>query len=248
MKNLIFLTTFFFLSITLAFSQETEEPADKTSTDKTVKENLEATSPSDSDSESNTASVPVVSRVEFVWPEENLTSQYNYLMERSETYNDYKVIKNTRLNAFWKMVKDSVQILKNNLAGSEVTINDQQAEISGLEQTISANEASIANTEFTMNHIRFLGIDFSKSAYITLNVTLIAGLVLLLGIGFIQFNFNRQTTKQKVTDYAKLEEEFTEFRSNSLEKQIKLKRELQTERNTLEQIMNKSTISKKMPA
>lgn len=243
MKNLILLTALFFFCTTLAFSQQTEEPADKISNNKIVKENQKDTSPS----ESNTALVPA-STEEFIWPEENLTTQYNYLMERSETYNDYKVIKNIRIDTFWELVKDSVQILKNNLAGSEITINDQQAEIAGLKQTISANEASMANTEFMMTHIRFLGIDFSKSAYITINVAIVAGLILLLGFGFIQFNFNWQTTKQKVADYAKLEEDFGEFRSNSLEKQIKLSRELQTERNTLEQIMNKSTISKKMPA
>jgi len=244
MKNLILLTALFFFCTTLAFSQQTEETADKISNDKIVKENQKDTSPS----ESNTALVPARSTEEFIWPEENLTTQYNYLMERSETYNDYKVIKNIRIDTFWKMVKDSVQILKNNLAGSELVISDQQAEIAGLKQTISANEASMANTEFTMTHIRFLGIDFSKSAYITINVAIVAGLILLLGFGFILFNFNRQTTKQKVADYAKLEVDFAEFRSNSLEKQIKLSRELQTERNALEQIMNKSTITKKMPA
>ena len=99
-----------------------------------------------------------------------------------------------------------------------------------------------------MTHIRFLGVDFLKTSFIIFNVILIGGLIALLALGSFQYNINRITARQKVLDYQQIEEEFNTLRSQSLEKQIKLKRELQTERNLIEDMRSRPTISKKMPA
>ncbi len=179
---------------------------------------------------------------------ENLTGQFKFLMEKAETYNDYIVIKETRLNEFWRVVEDSVQQFKTDIAAAQKILSDQHAEIENLQKSIKEKDELLATTDFAMTHIRFLGVDFSKRSFIFINVILIGGLVVLLALGSFQYNQNRLIARQKVLDCQQLEEEFNTLRSQSLEKQIKLKRELQTERNLIEELRSKPTISKKMPA
>lgn len=179
---------------------------------------------------------------------DNLTGQFKFLLEKAETYNDYKVIKETRLNEFWRVVEDSVQQLETDIAAAQKILSDQYAQIENLQQSINEKDELLATTEFAMAHIRFLGINFSKTSFIFINVILIGGLVVLLALGLFQYNNNRIIARQKVLDYQQLEEEFNTLRSQSLEKQIKLKRELQTERNLIEEMRSKPMINKKIPA
>ena len=49
-----------------------------------------------------------------------------------------------------------------------------------------------------------------------------------------------------IKEFDELQHSYENFKKQSLEKQIKLNRELQTERNTIEELRSKSTISKKL--
>ena len=42
----------------------------------------------------------------------NLTAQYRSLIDNSESYNDFKVLKESRLNEFWLVVEDTINVLK----------------------------------------------------------------------------------------------------------------------------------------
>lgn len=179
---------------------------------------------------------------------ENLSEQFKILLKNAETYSEYKVIKETRLNEFWRLLEDSVQQFKTDIATAQKIHSDQQTEIEFLQKSIKEKDDLLATTDFAMTHIRFLGVDFSKTSFIIINVILIGGLIALLALGSFQYNINRITARQKVLDYQQIEEEFNTLRSQSLEKQIKLKRELQTERNLIEDMRSRPTISKKMPA
>ena len=181
-------------------------------------------------------------------PSQNLDDQYKYLIENTESYNDFKVIRESRLNEFWAVVQDSVGLLKGQIAENEQQIILLQDEIASLKATMEDNQAAVDAAEFDRAHIQFLGIDFSKTLFITITLLIVFGLMLLLLVGSFQYNHNKRVAKQKLDDYNDLENRYEEFRKSTLEKQIKLKRELQTERNKLEEIQSKTTIRKKIPA
>ena len=179
---------------------------------------------------------------------QNLTDHYNLLIENSESYNKFKVIPETQLNAFWSVVKDSVNQLKNRISEHEIQIAQLQAEIAQLNDTISENVAAISTSEFENTHIRFLGGDFSKTFFVTTTILVVGGLLLLMLVGSFQYNHNKRIAREKLHDFNDLESTFDEFRKNSLEKQVRLKRELQTERNKVEEFQSKTTIRKKLTA
>lgn len=178
----------------------------------------------------------------------DLNGHFKYLKDRSESYNDYKVIKGTRLNDFWVVVQDSVNALKSEISSSAAHIAEQDNTIAGLESTISEQSTKVAEADHAMTHITFLGIDFTKGTYITINVIVISALIVMLTLGFLQYKHSSTTAKSKIKEYDELQNQYEEFKKNALEKQIKLNRDLQTERNALEELKSKSTITKKITA
>lgn len=179
---------------------------------------------------------------------EDLKTQFNILKDKAETYGEYKVFKISGLNNFWSTVNDSINTMKSDLEAKQLTLDEQQVEITELQATAIENEQRFQQNEFAATHINFLGIDFTKSAFLIGASILIGGLTLILFFGYIQFMRNRQIALKSASEYKKLENELEDLRKKSLEKQIKLNRDLQTERNKIEELRNKSTISKRISA
>jgi len=179
---------------------------------------------------------------------QDLKAQYNSLKQNAETYGEYKVFRVSKLDEFWSVVNDSMSVVKENLASKQLVIDDQLVEIDKLNVDFKDNEERFQENEFAASHIEFLGISFSKSTFkITMSI-MIGGLSLLLLAGYIQYSHNKRILVQNTTELKKLQSEYDELRRKSLEKQIQLNRELQTERNFIEEMRNKTTISKKISA
>ena len=178
----------------------------------------------------------------------DLNTQFNNLKEKAETYNDYKVLKESTLDEFWISVEDSLRNLNKKEVENNILISDLTNQIKDLQDASKASQSQFEENEVATTHIQFLGINFSKSTFKILVSVTISALILLIAIGFIQYNHNRRVASQKVADYANLETEYDELKRKSLEKQIQLKRELQTERNLVDDLRSKSKIRKNLSA
>ncbi len=174
----------------------------------------------------------------------DLKSQFDALKGNAETYNDYKVLKESTLDDFWIIVEDSLRAQQKLDDENNDLISSQVTEIEDLKNAAEANQSMFEENELATTHIRFLGIDFLKSTFNILVSVSISALILLIAIGFIQYNQNRLVASQKVADFANLQEEYDDLKRKSLEKMVHLKRELQTERNLVDDLRNKSNFRK----
>ncbi len=165
--------------------------------------------------------------------QESLQEKYDNMLESTETYEQYKVIPRTSLNGFWAEVKDSlnqstqtIRELRNQAADQQANTISQLAKVddlqSQLDESLNLNDT-----------IYFIGIPFSKVGY-HLMVWLIIVVLAVLGVicYFMFMRSNRVTTRVK-KEHETLIEEFEEHKSKAREAQIKLKRELQTAVNQL---------------
>ncbi len=165
----------------------------------------------------------------------SLDKKYNEMMENSETYEVYKVIRETRLNAFWSEVMDTLNYQQsliseatNSIGELESAIENQQTEIDQLKSDLGASNA--------MNEsISFFGITFSKTVYHIIVWAIIIGLAIITGIVFGMFKRSNVVTTRTIKDYRELTAEYDAFRDKSRENYVKLKRELQTAINKLEE-------------
>ncbi|MEM9390004.1 MAG: hypothetical protein AAGA02_05995 [Bacteroidota bacterium] len=167
---------------------------------------------------------------------QTLDDQFNELRDNSETFKIYKVIQQTELNQFWKVVSDSVGVLKESIKQSQTEIDRQGNKIAEQKNVIQSKDDEMASLLYETGHISVLGIDFFKEAYIAVSFSIIGILVVVLLLFFTRFKSSQNIAKQKVADWKKISTELEEFKKESLEKQMKLRRELQTQLNKLNEI------------
>lgn len=162
-----------------------------------------------------------------------LTARYLLLKTQSETYNDYKVIKEFQLDRFWAITKDTLKADKAVLTERTLELAAMRAEAERLRLALEQKEIAQADLVFDSTHIRVLGIAMTKRGFMTGVVVVI--LALVFGLAVVSGRMRLLVTAvQEKMELANLTlREFEEFKRKSLEKQIKLSRELQNERNKL---------------
>ncbi|MEM6524483.1 MAG: hypothetical protein AAF693_11850 [Bacteroidota bacterium] len=167
---------------------------------------------------------------------QTLDEQFNKLKDDAETFKVYKVIKQTELNTFWTTVSDSVTELKRKVQDAGAEIQQQSNIISQQKDILQSKDEEIASLQYNTSHISVLGIDFVKEAFIAISFSIIGVLIAGLIFVFTRFKNSQVIAKQKVGEWKKLNDEYEGLKKDSLEKQMKLRRELQTYINKLNEI------------
>jgi F0F1-type ATP synthase membrane subunit a len=85
-------------------------------------------------------------------------------------------------------------------------------------------------------HISILGIDFKKSLFLTIATAILVFLVLLIIFIVGKMKVMNTVAKEKTVIADLITHEFEEYKRKALEKQTKLARELQNERNKIQEL------------
>ncbi len=163
----------------------------------------------------------------------NLKERYQVMKSGSQTYEDYKVIKEVILDGFWKLTLDSINKQQTMLKDANSEIAALKNEVVKIQNDLKAHQASVEEITFESNHISVLGIPFGKGTFIFLSATIVAGLVIALFVILGRMKILNSGMKEKTLIAHTLTQEFEEYKRKALEKQTKLSRELQNERNKI---------------
>lgn len=161
----------------------------------------------------------------------NLKERYQVMKSGSQTYQDYKVIKEVILDGFWKITIDSISKQQAMIKAANGEIAALKNEVLAIQNDLKAQHASVEGITFESNHISVLGIPFGKGTFIFLVAAVIAGLALTLFVMLGRMRILNSGMKEKTLIAHTLTQEFEEYKRKALEKQTKLSRELQNERN-----------------
>lgn len=172
-------------------------------------------------------------------PSNTLSDQFQEMKSSSNSYQDYKVVKISKLNEFFRNVQDSLSQNDDTLIELRQTIEDQNTRLDELQQQLAAQQEAVEASDYDTKHINVAGIDLEKGTYITTNLVIIVVLVVILLFFFYKFKESRKVAVQKKSEYGTLENEFNDYKQKAREKEIKLKRELQTEMNRNEELNQK---------
>ena len=165
--------------------------------------------------------------------QETLNEKYNQLLETTETYEQYKVIPRTDLNVFWSEVMDSVNRQSGIIADLNTQVQSQQAQV--VESRTQANEfeAKLNESLAFNDSISFLGISFTKTSYHIMVWLIIVALAVLAVFSYLMYMRSNSVTSSTKREFESLSAEFDEHRNSARETQAKLKRDLQTAINKL---------------
>lgn len=160
-----------------------------------------------------------------------LQERFELMKEKAESYNDYKVIKNYILDGVWKIHMDSIAKLKLDLSQANTAISNLQNEIKKSEALVKEAETTLADSEYERTHLSVFGLRVAKGVFVTSALIILGALTLALLTLLGTFKILRRSNHEKELTIHSIASEFEDFRKKALEKEVKLSRELQSERN-----------------
>ncbi|MDQ7917512.1 hypothetical protein RBU60_07995 [Mesonia sp. MT50] len=161
----------------------------------------------------------------------SINAQFTEMIDDANNYQEYKVVKQFKLTQLQKNTVQELESLNKTIKASSDTIQNQRKEIAKLQQKLDGTNEDLASITQEKDDIQFLGVATNKGSYQTTMWVIILTLVLILLFFIYKFKNSNVLTKEARKNLAENEADFEEFRKMSLEKQQKLGRMLQDEKN-----------------
>ncbi len=154
--------------------------------------------------------------------DKSLNGQYQYLMT--------KIYRNQQpfVAALWKSVSDSINAQRNELKNIQIKLTAQTQTVSSLKSAINHNTSPVESIAST-----------AKSGIGTVLWVLVIGLAVALVVVLLTIGKYKHEAKHRTELYEEIDEEYKAFKIKANEKEIKLARELQTERNKLDELLGR---------
>ena len=126
------------------------------------------------------------------------------------------------------------------LKDAKIKLTAQLKTIDSLKTDTAGKSKPVAETASkSSDTIDVMGMDIPKSTYNIVMGGLVIGLALALLIVIITTAKHRHEARYRSTLYDELDEEYKTFKAKANEKEKKLARELQTERNKLDELLGR---------
>ncbi|TSD63407.1 hypothetical protein FFF34_017605 [Inquilinus sp. KBS0705] len=193
-----------------------------------------ATTPATQTPAGGTVQVPLSTSVQPpAAPPSSLYGQYAYL--QSKVYNYQRPL----VAALYKNYMDTLSTTRRKLKEAQVTLAAQTKTIDTLKSTVNSKEQILNNSQQKADEISLVGIPLSKSTYNLVMWGLVIGFGAIAGIVITRSGSYSREAHYRIKLYNELEEEHKAYKAKANEKEKKLARELQTERNKVDELMGK---------
>lgn len=156
-----------------------------------------------------------------------IDNQFEYVIRRSNSWQDYKTVKKTWLYMLKAHTIDSLKAVHKDLNDTQIIVENQAKEIEGLKLNLNNTKTSLDDTIAEKDSMELFGLPMSKPNY-SLTLWSIVGVLSALLLFFIyRFKNSNSITKQAKNSLSEIEEEFEDHRRNALEREQKVRRQLQ---------------------
>ncbi|WOD43676.1 tRNA (guanine-N1)-methyltransferase [Hwangdonia lutea] len=165
-----------------------------------------------------------------------IDQQFDYVLRKSGNFKGtngqaYEAVKRSMFLTLRAHTIDSLNTLKSKLESSKNTVETQQKEIDDLKSSLNSTQSTLEATNLEKDSMSLLGMQMSKTNYNVLMWTIIAGLLALFILFVYKFNNSNAVTRDAKKALAEIEEEFDDHRRTALEREQKVRRQLQDEIN-----------------
>ncbi len=164
-----------------------------------------------------------------------IDNQFEFVIQKSYTYKgNGKVYKNVEYHWLTQLKAHTIDTLKavrKDLSDTQLVVKQQGKEISDLKSNLSNTQIDLDKTNSEKDNMALFGVQMSKSSYNILMWAIIAGLLALLLFFIFKFKNSNSITKEARRALAEIEEEFEDHRKVALEREQKVRRQLQDEIN-----------------
>jgi hypothetical protein len=151
-----------------------------------------------------------------------LVEQLDYVQNRTIIYDNFRAIREDMFQTIKRNSLDSLENAKSNLEGMSAQINSREREIDSLTTLLTNTRNELNQAVENRDNIVFLGIAMNKMSYNLFVWVAIGSLSILLILGFLLYNRNRNVTVQALNEVEDLKRDYEEYKIASREKREKL--------------------------
>lgn len=163
--------------------------------------------------------------------ETTIDEKFSELITKSNNYKNYKVVDTGDLNTLQSLTSRRIAELKQEIAATNEAALAYKKNIATLNSEMETIQAKLEKVSAEKDAITFLGSPFSKTSYKTIMWGIVGILILALALFVVRFNKSNVHTQEAKRNLAELEKEFDAYRAKALEKEQRLGRLLQDEKN-----------------
>ena len=160
-----------------------------------------------------------------------IDNQFTNVVDKSNSYQQFKVIPKAKIYALRKNVLDSIAALDSKVETAQLEIEKQRVEIASLTDDLTSTRQNLTSSKEKEDGIEFFGSLTKKSTYNGIMWSIIVFLLAILGLVFFKFKNSNSVTRATKTKLAEVENEFDAYRKKALEENQQIGRKLQDEIN-----------------
>lgn len=160
-----------------------------------------------------------------------IEDQFDSLIKNSNRYQEYRVIETASINKLKSNILDSIVVSRKKVSEVNGTFNLQKTTIDSLTIALKNSKENLISLKNETESIGFIGVNFNKGVFKTMVFSIIVVLLILLLFFITKFKQSDSITVQAKQDLKVLEEEFELHRKTALEREQKVRRQLQDELN-----------------
>ena len=162
-----------------------------------------------------------------------IEQQFDYMVDKSSNYEDYKVIKKAWVYTFRSHFLDSLKSMRTDIAGKQVLINSKITRIDSLNGELQQTREDLQTAIKNRDSLTLFGIRMYKNLYNGVMWTVIIALIVALAVFIGLFKRSNKITVQTRNDLDELKQEFDDHRRQSREQMEVVKRKHLDEINKL---------------
>ena len=161
----------------------------------------------------------------------SVNEKFDYVITKSNNFQEFKVVKRAWLHTLKKQVLDSVNKQQGEIKALAVIIEDQKSNTLKLESKINTLNNDITQVNTDKDNISFIGTNMKKGAFKNLFWGIISVLSILLLFFIYKFKNSNTVTQEAKTQLSEVEKEYESHKKTALEREQKVMRKLQDELN-----------------
>jgi len=160
-----------------------------------------------------------------------IDNQFNTLLNESTNWQNSKIVQLDKLQQLQKNVNDSLTKLHLTIIDNKDASQGHKDSVEALTAQLKVTQDSLKTSLTKTTNIEVLGLSSEKSTFLNVIWAIIGVLIILLGVIYYRFKKSFMDIKEVKSKLTETEEELDELRKSSLEREQKIRRQLQDEIN-----------------
>ncbi|TFF33820.1 hypothetical protein [Mucilaginibacter psychrotolerans] len=165
--------------------------------------------------------------------DKSLNGQYQYLLTKVYHYQQPLIM------ALWKNYSDTLSATRRKLTEASTKLKLQTQKADSLLADITAKDQTLSTSNAKADSVSLLGMPLTKATYNWIMWGLVVGFGAIAIVVIASSGAHRREANYRTKLYNELEEDYKTYKAKANEKEKKLARELQTERNKLDELLGK---------